>query len=121
MKLLRNCYKINGIMSFRQEKVSSLLKSVAASFIQKEIPIATGILISVTGVNLSKDLKMASVLVSVFPEKKEKETVKILKRNRSRLREYAKPFLKMKFLPYFEIEIDKGEKRRQRIDEILHK
>ena len=108
-------------MPFRQEKVSSLLKSVAASFIQKEITFAPGILISVTEVNLSKDLKTANILITVFPEKKEKETIKMLKRNRSNLREYAKSYLKMKFLPYFEIEMDKGEKRRQRIDEILSK
>ncbi len=108
-------------MAFRQEKGSSLLKSIASSFIQKEIVSEPGVLISITGVELSNDLKEAKIFVSVFPESKEEKIIRILKNNQRRLKEFSKDKIKMKFLPHFEIEIDKGEKSRQRIDEILHK
>lgn len=106
-------------MTFRKEKVSSFLKNIASSFIQKEIVSQPGVLISITKVELSNDLKQAKIFVSVFPESKEKEMMRILKNNQGRLKEFAKDKIKMKFLPHFEIEIDKGEKSRQRIEEII--
>lgn len=108
-------------MAFRQEKVCSLLQNIAASFISREFIGMPGILISVTKVEASNDLKKAKIFVSIFPEEKEKEIFKLLKRKLSGLREYAKSRAKMKFLPFFEIEIDQGEKKRQKIEELLRK
>ncbi|MEW5908110.1 MAG: ribosome-binding factor A [Patescibacteria group bacterium] len=104
-------------MAFRQEKVSSVLKNIIASFLQSD-PFY-GIIISVTRIEISGDLKKAKVFISIFPSEKEKEILDSLHKKRNDLREFIKSRLKMKFLPHLEIEIDKGEKARQKIDKIL--
>lgn len=108
-------------MSFRQEKVCSLLQNITASFISREFIGIPGVLISVIKIEISNDFKKAKIFVSIFPEGKEKEIFKLLKRKLGDLREYVKSRAKMKFLPFFEIEIDQGEKKRQKIEELLRK
>ncbi|MBU3925762.1 ribosome-binding factor A [Patescibacteria group bacterium] len=108
-------------MAFRHEKVCSLLQNLSASFISREFIGKPGILISVTKIEISKDFKKSTVFVSIFPEEKEKEILKSLKRRLSDLRDYVKSNAKMKFLPFFEIKTDQGEKRRQKIEELLKK
>lgn len=108
-------------MAFRQEKIDSFLKGAAASFIERRIGISSGAIISVIKAKTSKDLKMTKIFVSIFPEDKEKEILFLLHKNLSGLRDYVKSQSKMKFLPFFEIEIDKSEKSRQKIERILNK
>lgn len=108
-------------MSFRREKVCSLLQNTATSFISREFAAAPSILVSVTKVEVSSDLKKAKIFVSIYPIEKEKEALEALKNRLSDLRNYVKSQIKMKFLPFFEIDIDRGEKSRQRIEEILRK
>lgn len=104
-------------MAFKQEKVSSALRNTAASFIKSKS--IYGAIITVTRVELSRDLRKAKISISVFPEEKEREVLKIMNTERGALRNYIKSHLRMKFLPHFEIEIDKSEKNRQRIEEML--
>ncbi len=105
-------------MAFRQEKIASLIGKIAASFIKSRI--GPGTVVSVTGVDVSNDLKKARVLISVFPENEEEEIFASLKKKEKELRDYAKPRLKMKFLPSFEIEMDRGERNRQRLEKIMN-
>lgn len=102
--------------SRRLEKVNSLLRQLAASYLAKEI---NGVLITVTRVETSKDLKSAKIFISIFPESKEKEVFKNLKGKVDELRKYIGSQIKMKFLPQLSFEIDKAEKSRQKIEEIL--
>lgn len=103
----------------RQEKVNSLLKDLAASFLSRESWIASTALITITHIETPKDLKSAKIFISIFPENKEKETLKLLNEKKSELRKYIGSQIKMKFLPSLEFEIDKGEKGRQKIEKIL--
>jgi ribosome-binding factor A len=104
-------------MAFRQQKVDSLLRNIVSSFIKNKF--YSGTLISVMKVETSKDFKKANIFISIFPEKKEKEILELLKKEMTELKNYAKSKFKMKFLPFFEIKIDKDEKKRERIEEIL--
>lgn len=106
-------------MTFRQEKVSSALRNITASFIKSK-PVY-GAVITVTQVEVSSDLKKAKIMITVFPDEKEVEVLKMIREERNALRDHIKSHMRMKFLPHFEIEIDKGEKNRQRIDKILHR
>ena len=107
-------------MTIRQEKVCALLQNIVSSFISHESIALSGTLISVTKIEITSDFKKAKIFINVFPEDKEKETLNLLKNRLSDLKQYVKTRIKMKFLPFFEIEIDKGEKSRQRIEEILN-
>lgn len=104
-------------MSHRRIKTAGLLKELAATFFQK---VSCGpALITVTGCILSDDLQEAKILVSVLPDSQEEQALDFLKRKRADFRDYVKKNAKLMSLPFFDVEIDRGEKNRQRIDEIF--
>lgn len=105
-------------MGIRQEKARSLIKDLAGSFIREKA--GPGAIVSVTNVDISSDLKNAIIFVSIYPDEKEKETFSKIKSDLGELRSYVKSKMKSKFIPYFDIKIDKGEKNRQKIERILN-
>lgn len=104
-------------MTQRIEKVEKLVKELTANFLNKESSSAS--LISVTYVTVSPDLKKATVYLSVLPESAEETALLFAKRKRPEMRDYLKENMETKNIPFLEVEIDKGEKNRQRIDELL--
>lgn len=102
--------------SRRVEKINSLLRNLAASFFKKEMGEA---IVTITRLEASKDLKSAKIFISIFPENKENEMLDFLKTETGELRKYIGSQIKMKFLPYLELEMDKGERARQKIENIL--
>jgi len=106
-------------MSHRQEKVCGALKEVAAQYLGSVAGKQS--LITVTDCKITPDLKQATILISVFPTDKEEEALHFAKRRRSELHELLKEKLKMKTVPFVEINIDAGEKNRQRVDEVFRK
>ncbi|OGI74479.1 hypothetical protein A3D42_03345 [Candidatus Nomurabacteria bacterium RIFCSPHIGHO2_02_FULL_41_18] len=104
-------------MAQRNEKVTKLIKEISAEFLSRESSRAS--LISVSGTSISPDLRRATVFITVFPENKEKTALLFVKRKRRELRELLKKRLTIKTIPFIEIEIDRGEKNRQKIDELL--
>jgi ribosome-binding factor A len=102
--------------SLRQEKVSSVIKKNAAEFINSVS--GANSMITPIHAEVSKDLKNATIFVTVFPETEEEKALEFLKRKRSDFREFFRAQVKIKMLPYFDFKIDIGEKHRQRIDEL---
>lgn len=103
-------------MSFRTEKVSELVKKLAAEFLSREADKSS--IITVTNANISDDLKNATIFFSVYPKASEGAALNFAKRKRSELKKYVKSKLKMRRIPFFDFEIDFGEKNRQKIDEL---
>jgi ribosome-binding factor A len=101
----------------RTEKVANLIKELSAQFIERESNGTS--LVTVTYATCSPDLKRATIFITVFPEDKEKAALDFAKRNRGELRDYLKKNIEIKNIPFVDIEIDKGEKNRQKIDELL--
>ncbi len=89
----------------RQERINSLLRKIVSSFIKPNID--SGALVTVMRVEISKDLRLARIFISVFPEEKEKEAIDALKRKARDLHRYLKTQSKLKFLPSLSFEINK--------------
>jgi len=104
-------------MSLRQEKIAELLMRLTAQFLQVESGGQS--LMSATSCHVSTDLKSATIFISVYPDTKEAAALDFAKRKRTELRTFIKKNTKLKLLPFIDIEIDKGEKNRQRIDELF--
>lgn len=104
-------------MSERNEKIAQLVKELSATFLGKENNKTS--LITVTSCNASPDLKKATIYITVLPESKEAAALGFVKRQRGDLREFLKSQMHSKVIPFIDIEIDKGEKNRQKIDELL--
>jgi len=103
-------------MAYKEERISTLLKNLAANFLERESSRTS--LITVTGISISKDFKKADILISVLPERDEDTALAFAKRKRSDLRDFIKKQTRMRVLPFFDFKIDRGERNRQRIDEL---
>ena len=101
---------------FRGEKINDAITRIVAEFFQRESN-GTSI-ITVTRVDVTHDLKKASVYITVMPTEMEEGALDFAKRNRPNIKEAIKNKLKVFRIPFVEVEIDKGEKLRQRIEEI---
>ena len=104
-------------MSIRQEKVNNEIKAVVANFLEAESNNLS--LITVTSVDISPDLKNAKILISVLPESKEKAALDFCKRKRTEIKHELKKKMNLRVIPFVDIEIDKGEKNRQKIHDLL--
>ncbi len=104
-------------MDIKHEKIAGALSRVAAEFFNLESNGAS--LITVTSTKLSPDGKYMTFYVSVLPAEKEDAALDFMKRKRSELREYVKAHSRIGRLPFLEVAIDRGEKNRQKIDELL--
>jgi ribosome-binding factor A len=101
----------------RPEKVANLIKERVAEYLSRENNGTS--LITVTSANCSPDLKQATIFITVLPEDKEKTALLFAKRKRPEIREYLKKHMETKVVPFIDIDIDRGEKNRQKIDELL--
>lgn len=101
----------------RNEKVANQIKELAAQFLGRENNRTS--LITVTSADASPDLKKATVFITVLPSTKEKLALEFVKRKRGEIRDFLKKNMTIKTIPFIDIEIDKGEKNRQKIDELL--
>ncbi len=104
-------------MSNRNEKVANSIKELAAQFLERESNKTS--LLTITQVEVSPDLKRATIFISVLPDSMENTALNFVKRNLGDLRNFLKEKITIKNIPYLETKIDLGEKNRQKIDELL--
>jgi ribosome-binding factor A len=104
---------------FRNEKIKNNIKELAAIFIEREAGVTS--MITVTRVLISQDGKRATIMVSVLPREKEKAAYGFIKRNLGELRKHITKNLRINPIPFLDVQIDEGEKNRQKIDELLMK
>jgi ribosome-binding factor A len=100
----------------RDEKLKELIREVAAEFMQRESNYTS--MITITNVAVGDRGRNATIYFTVLPEDKEEGALGLAKRKRAEFRDFFAKKARMGTLPFFDFEIDKGEKNRQQIDEI---
>jgi len=105
-------------MKTRDERIKEILHDLGARFLSMNGNKSS--LITVTGVNLTRDGKYATILFTVFPDSFEKTALEFTKRKRSEFKEFIKENSKLGRIPQMDFEIDSGEKNRQKIDDLLN-
>ena len=103
-------------MSKRNEKLQEALRIAAAEFIVREAGPQS--LITVTATSLSDDMKRARIYITVLPESQENIAVQFANRNRKEFSDFFTTRVRGVGVPHVEFVIDKGEKMRQRLDEL---
>jgi ribosome-binding factor A len=103
----------------RSQRVSDLLREEIADIIMYKLKDPRIGFITVTGVDVTSDLKMATVYVSVLKEEEKKTTLDILKTAKSFVRSELSKRLKMKFIPTVDFQIDTSIEYGSRIDKLL--
>ena len=109
----------NKPKSQRQLQVEQQVLGIVQDFFQRESSGAS--MITITRTEISRDMKHGTIFMSVLPESKEDAAINFAKRMRSELRHFVMKRLPVKVIPFFEVEIDYGEKNRIHVDELLRK
>lgn len=102
------------MQSQRQQKVSEQIAHLAAEFLGRESNRQS--LVTVTRADISPDLTKATIYFTVMPESYEEGVLDFTKRKRTEFRTFVKKHTQLRKLPYFDFEIDFGEKHRQHLD-----
>ena len=106
-------------ITLRDEKIISLIQHLAAEFLRDVAGPSS--LITVTKATFSERANNSTIFISVFPTEKEEAALEFARRKKSEFREYVREHAKIRAIPFFEFEIDRGEKNRQLIDELGRK
>ncbi len=99
------------------EKIMEEVKHLAAEYISRESNRVS--LVTVTNIMVSEDTKRATLYISVLPEDKENDALFFLKRKRTEMRDFIKERIRSRVIPFLDIEIDVGEKHRERIEQLI--
>ena len=103
----------------RSQRVSDLLREEIADIIFHKMKDPRLGFITVTGVDVTEDLKISVVYVSVLKEEEKKPTLEILNSAKSFIRSELTKRLRMKFIPSVEFRLDPSVEYGSKIDKLL--
>lgn len=106
-------------MSQQDNKVKEIIRELAATFFSRESNRQS--LITITDVEVGGRGSTATILMTVLPENQEEAAVNFAHRQLTDFRKYVMDNSRIARVPFFEVRIDKGEKNRQKLDEIYVK
>lgn len=103
----------------RSQRVSDLLRKEIADIIIYRLKDPRVGFITVTGVEVTDDLKIARVYVSIFKEEERKSTLEILNSAKNFIRSELSKRLRMKFIPSIEFRLDTSIEYGDKIEKLL--
>lgn len=101
----------------RHDRVVSLIKEMAATFIQHEAN--TDPMITVTNVTTSPDYRNVTIFFTTIPDGREDDALIFLKRSGREMRHFIKKKSNLKIIPNLDFAVDAGERHRQHTDEVF--
>jgi ribosome-binding factor A len=103
-------------MSQRQEQMQERLREAAAEFLSRESNGQS--LITVTATQIDEGGTRALIFITVLPDSAEVKALEFANRNKREFGQYLLKKVRGMRVPQLEFIIDKGEKMRQRLDEL---
>ena len=103
----------------RSQRVSDLLREEIADIIMKKVKDPRLGFVTVTGVEITDDLKIAKAFVSVLKEEERETTLAILNSAKGYIRSEVAKRVRMKSIPSLEFRIDESIAYGYRIDKLL--
>jgi ribosome-binding factor A len=100
----------------KDAKLQEMIRELAAEFFSRESNRQS--LITVTAVEIHSRGAAAKILITVIPESEEEKALSFAHRQLTDFKHFVMEKSRIQRIPFFEIGIDKGEKNRQRLDEI---
>ena len=100
----------------RREKLQEALREVAAEFLAREASRQS--LITVTRTEVSEKGSRGIIFISVLPVEQEGTALAFANRHLAELATYFEKRIRGARAPHVEFMLDKGEKNRQRLDEL---
>lgn len=105
----------------RQARVNDLLRRQVGMILEREFRDQLSVLVTVTEVHTSPDLRHARVFVSVLADKPVQETtIHRLHQLTSEVRQHLAGEVLLRYLPTLEFVLDLSAEYAQHIDDLLH-
>ncbi len=108
-------------MSRRIERVNQLIKEEIGKLILREIDFSKDIMVTITGVETSSDLRQAKVMASVIPFLKAEKILRVLNSQIFNIQKLLNKKLNMKIVPKIRFELDKSGEKTSRVEQLLRK
>lgn len=105
----------------RSQRVSHLLRDEIADIIMNRVKDPRLGFVSVTEVEVTADLKMAKVFVSILKDEEKELTMEILNSAKSFIRSELAKRLKMRFIPTVEFRIDTSIEYASKMESLFKK
>ena len=99
-----------------RERLQEALREAAAEFLSREAGRQS--LVTVTRAELSEDSKRVNIFITVMPESEEEKALQFANRNRGVFADFFATRVRGTRAPHITFVIDRGEKNRQRLDEL---
>ncbi len=107
-------------MSLRTDRVASLLKEEVGVFFLREYRDPAYGMITVTDVQVTPDLRIAKIYISVMGSAEVKNaTMKMLENHKKDIRGFIGSHLRLKFTPTVQLYLDDTLDRVERIDQLI--
>lgn len=103
----------------RSQRIRDLLREEVADIITYKLKDPRIGFITVTGVDVTDDLKIARVYVSILNPEEKETTIEVLNAARSFIRSELSKRLRMKFIPTIEFRLDTSIEYGSRIEKLL--
>ncbi|MFQ5721280.1 MAG: 30S ribosome-binding factor RbfA [Candidatus Aminicenantales bacterium] len=105
--------------SRRQKRISSLIKEELSRLLIEFIQTSSSGLITITRVEMSKDLKTAYVFLSLYGGQEKEKIIEILEKRKGMLRKSIASKIKLKYNPLLIFLLDQTNAYQERIDKII--
>jgi ribosome-binding factor A len=103
----------------RSQRVSDLIREEVADIIMYRLKDPRIGFVTVTGAEMTSDLKLARVFVSVLKEEERDLTLEVLNSSKNFIRTALSKRLRMKFIPEIEFRLDASIEYGIKIDKLL--
>jgi ribosome-binding factor A len=103
----------------RSQRLGILFREEIADIIMKKVKDPRLGFVTVTDVELSEDLKLARVYISVLKDEDKETALEILNAAKGLVRSEVSKRVRVKFIPAIEFRIDASIARGDRIDQLL--
>jgi len=105
----------------RAQRAGRLIQEEISKIIQRELKDPRIGLVTVTGVDVTDDLRCAKVFITVLKEEEKAPTLEGLEHAKGFIRREIGQRIKLKFTPEIEFRFDESAERGARIEEVLKK
>jgi ribosome-binding factor A len=109
------------MLNYRLQKLNQLIREEVGKIIQEEFEFKMGVLVTIIGVETSKDISHAKISLSVLPEGEEINVLRTLEKNIFHIQKLLNKKLVMRYVPKIRFVIDRSLKKAARIEEIGQK
>lgn len=108
--------------STRARRVGELIKEELSELIRREVKDPRVGFVTITGVDVTPDLRYATIYISVLGSNKEREdSLKILQKTGGFLRKELAKRIRLKYFPELKFEFDRSIESALRIEKIIKK